>query len=1117
MPDFSQGFDHDDRVLALRSFKVAEESGLEAGLAILPSENLPQTLYSKLQLLVQHNRFQDVVDLVALEQPNCKWLDLAIYSYSALNDFKSAGELIEFAADNCNENWVEPRSRIAAAESVFQEVLGETQFSPNVRIEGLSDNQRQLLQFAIDSIEPIVNRVLATGRVESPIDRIAVEYAMNAYDLLGMHTKSLDLVKPMSTCRPVPILLAQLILRRVCDPIPGLSARLRTEHPLEFSAQFLAALLDRDCYVRPKKSLQHLIDLQQFATQRGKDTVEQLCQAIFETASSMNSMAIEKARPVVDTCLGSPNDYALYFDSVVLLMEDRPQDAKILLEQDRREEEPVWWQILAKSNEALKDLTSASICWEKACDLMPHPDLLMRFAGLSIQQKRFDTALTTLEKAVDQSPDDARLLEQLASTQLRLRRFGDAANVFERLLVLEPTIFRHSVNLAQCQARNGNVPKALETINSIELASPDLTVMGLKVEMLNSLDRPRDSFVELKKAKDSFWNNFRFVLLYMDTAYRAGEDGAAGEAMRHLMTMQKKGELPETIFHEMSLDDVKQMGIERFQQKNALLLDVVKCRLPWLVADSLLNCVPLQAWHQRTQHLRWTKEDSATRGEFSIYSTNRFFVQKNVDGNSSLSQIQRPSPGEAIVVDMSALLTLHKLGRLQQVANYFEKLILPASLGDLAVNDSKRLTPHQPSREQELQTIYDLVQRKVIAKVDREQEATGLQIVDEYSDDERTHFSLLDFAESIKAAELITTEEHSELKKLCTRQQNEEAVLKIDANLSFSIATLRTMARFDWFEHVMSSINCSVFIDDIERETSELRAYEFQAEMFEDHQEFWNLISQFRSEGKLEFQHPKQITEITSDQAEDELEETEQHLTFIDSPLVARENNCRLLADDRFSQSVVLNESSENDQAAFGSDLVIEALEQSGVITPEDAVADFLKLMKWRYRFLVLLPSYLKIAADRSKENLPGPELRTIGLYVQQSMKDPGLLCGMEPSTPPMPIAFKFLMNWKDNCVEFLGLVWEDESYSDEQLTSISQWCLRSLFPSIPNGLVYSQIGRRLGHFLPRAFLMAAMIRFATIQPIEKANRALQLFAGELGMSEDEFFQIAAEAAHDRF
>jgi tetratricopeptide (TPR) repeat protein len=1117
MPDNSRGFDHSFRVLAIKSFVISRQSGLMSGLAMLPNETSQTALYSRLQLLVQNNQFQDAADLVSSLPPNCKWIDLAVYAYTALGKSQSAADLIDFASAHCDENWVIERSRVAAAESVFENILGESRYSPSLRTQGLSSNQRQMLEFVTEVLEPIVARVLATGRMKDAIDRIAVEYAVSSFDLLGLHTKTASLVKPMSLSRPVPLVLAQLVLRRVCDPTPGLSARLRTEHPLDFSAQILAALLDRDCYDRPERALSSLIENQPLAEKTGMDAVKQLCQAIFETACSMDAAAIEKSRFTINKCLGLANDYNQYFDSICLLMNGNPLDAKTMLEQNKRESASVWWQILAKCNEALHDFTSASVCWQNACDLMPHPDLLMRFAGLSIQQKRFETALITLEKAVVQSPHDARLLEQLAFTQLRLRKFSVAADVLDKLRLLEPTVVRHSVNLAQCQARIGNPLKALATICSIDALSPDINVIGLKVELLNSLDKPNDSFAELEKVKESFWHNVRFLLLYIDTAYRSGRDDAAFEALRHVIEMQKNGELPEKIFHEMSREDVKQLGVERFQQKHGLLVDIVRCKLPWLIADSLLNVVPLQAWHHRTQPLRWLSEDLATRGEFSIYSTNRFFVKKEESGDSTLSQIQRPSPGEAIVADMSALLTLHKLGRLQQVVNYFGKLILPASIGDLAVNDSKRLTPHQPSREHEFSIVYDLVQRKLIAKVDRTKETSGIQIVDEYYDDEGTHFSLSNFADLIKEAELITTSDFCDLEKLCKRSKKEGFALRIDEDIAISISTLRTLARFSWFEHVMKSIECRVFTDQFERETRELKAYEFQTKIFDDHQVFWGLINRLSSEGKVEFQHPKKITELTSDHDGDESDEAEQRLTFIDGPLVARENNCRLLADDRFCQSIVFNETPENGQAAFGSDLVVESLEQSGVITPDDALSDFLKLIGWRYRFLVLLPSYLKVAADRSKENLPGPELRSIGIYVQQSMKDPGLLCGMEPSTPPMPIAFKYFLSWKANCVEFLGLVWKDESYSIDQLTTISRWCLTSLFPSIPNGLMYTQIGRRLGDFLPRSFLMAAMIRFATIQPIERANCGLRLFADELGVSEDEFFKIAAETAYDRF
>src|SRR5690606_2449524 len=205
---------------------------------------------------------------------------------------------------------------------------------------------------------------------------------------------------------------------------------------------------------------------------------------------------------------------------------------------------------------------------------------------------------------------------------------------------------------------------------------------------------------------------------YMDTAYRAGEDEAAQSALHQLMKMQHSGQLSEPLFHPMSLDDVKTMGTERLRQRDSLFSEVVRGKLPWLVAEGLLGAVADQAWHRRTQRLRWLPDDVPSRGEWTIYATNGFSVQKDSNGRPTVSRIGVPRSGEPVVADMSAIITLHRLGRLTLAANYFGELILPASFGDLPVRDAQRLTPHQPSREQELRSIHDLVQRRLVTVVE---------------------------------------------------------------------------------------------------------------------------------------------------------------------------------------------------------------------------------------------------------------------------------------------------------------------------------------------------------------------------------------------------------------
>src|SRR5205085_9220337 len=105
---------------------------------------------------------------------------------------------------------------------------------------------RNLLEYVVATLSPFVEQVRVLGRVDGALQRAAVEFCVNALGLLGQLSQITDLVSPMSRCCPVPLFLAQLTLRGMCEPPIGLPGRLRVEHPTNFSARLFAALLDRE-------------------------------------------------------------------------------------------------------------------------------------------------------------------------------------------------------------------------------------------------------------------------------------------------------------------------------------------------------------------------------------------------------------------------------------------------------------------------------------------------------------------------------------------------------------------------------------------------------------------------------------------------------------------------------------------------------------------------------------------------------------------------------------------------------------------------------------------------------------------------------------------------------
>jgi tetratricopeptide (TPR) repeat protein len=1121
MPDPVRDDDHDARIAALSAFEASITSNVDTGLKELGTLNDPLRMHAAIQLLIQNDRFQDAIDLVSGRSLQGKWIELIVYAHVALKDLASAKLLVDNARDYCKTAWSADRCRIAVADSAFSEVLQNTLGGEVIATGGLADDERRILEFVVDVLNPLVAPVRLSGRVDSEIQRAAVEYAVNAHGLLGQFSQIAGLIEPMLQCIPVPLLIAQLALRRVCEPPKGLSGRIRAEHPGNFTALFLAALLDREVYDRSPQSLNALIGLQQLACDLGPDTIEQLCQGLFETASAMNPAALTRSRGVIDSLLGASNRFQLYFNAVGQLMQSDPGNAIRELDSDKREEDAVWWQIAAKAHEMIGDMPKATHCWDQACRLMPHPDMLTRFAGMSIQQHRFEDAVRALTTAAVQTPDDPRILEQLAFAHTRLRQFSQAKEVFQRLVRVCPGVPRLLVNVAICDVHSGDPLSALNSLDTaIEHSGSDLQLLSMRAQILTSLDRAKDAFTDLHRQRSEYWNNASFLVLYMDTAYRAGKEKESHAAFQVLMSMQQNGQLPQPLFRSVTLDELKEIGTERLRQRDWLFSEIVIGKVPWLVAESALGSVPDEAWHCRTQSLRWLPEDFRSRGEWTIYATNGFSVFKTSERQTVLSRIKVPRANEPVVADLSAIMTLHRLGHLTLAADYFGKLILPASFGSIPVHDAQRLTQHQPSREQELRCIQDLVQRRLITFVDDGELVEGMPSVDEYCIDENSQtFNLADVAYFLQQTQRLTSSELAELRPICHRERKPEREIARDTRVRFVVSSLRSLAKYEWLERVLPNVKWCVTRADFDDEMRELHKFELQRSILHAHQAMWDEINQLRRSGKLEYRDSESRRRFRDEEADNngDIDDDREPPPYLDAVLLANDLHCRLLADDRVCQTAVLSGRPDIEDLAFGTDLLLIGLQEQGMLSVDEVSSDLISMMRWRYRFLLPEPLHLKAAAMRSRESLPGPELRQMAAYVQESMRDPGLFCGMEKSEPPTPIAFKYFMGWKELCVQFLASIWEDASIENEQLKLLTTWCLDSLLPAVPRGLRHMPLGRRLGALTPKAIMLSAMIRFATVQPVERANEALRLMSKCLGMTEDEFYDAAAEAADDRY
>ncbi len=230
---------------------------------------------------------------------------------------------------------------------------------------------------------------------------------------------------------------------------------------------------------------------------------------------------------------------------------------------------------------------------------------------------------------------------------------------------------------------------------------------------------------------------------------------------------------------------------------------------------------------------------------------------------------------------------------------------------------------------------------------------------------------------------------------------------------------------------------------------------------------------------------------------------------------IAARDHLPLLVDDRVIQVVMQNETSGAKPVAFGTDRLIERLQEDGAISNERGVEATLRLMRWRYRFVMPSADQLKDLLDRYRENPPGSPLREVAEYAHDCMRDPGLISGFEPTTPPTSMAARLHQGWITTVVQFVMKVWDDETWSEASAQEVTVWATLQLLPSLPATMQGAMQGvlARLEH---RMVISMALIASSITENPERANAGLRVMAEALGIGAGEFYETLADVIAER-
>jgi Tfp pilus assembly protein PilF len=1098
------------RLVALEAFEVELTDGTDAALQVLGAPSDPIRMQATLAILLRAGRYQVAADLIRDQRLDDKWVNLAALVFAFLGDISRARSCVE-SADNSFDATLMRSARLAFAEGVIEQWRKRRPAESPRGIRAWSAQDIELAKTIIDLLQPLLSSVRAKRKIDGDFEQGALTYATYCAEITKNQELLLECVGWLIKHVPLPLVVAEFSLRGLVPNVSrSLPNRLCLEHSGEFQASFLAAMMERELFGEYQAAFEAIVKLSTRA--ENEEQKEAICIALFETCGQCGVGKIEQAIEIVAALRPDDSRPLGLLHAIKHLTEGNLPGATSQLDAIRDETDGVWWQARAQVYEKAGEEEAAQLAWEKASQLLPHPDVIRRSIRASIDRRKYQSAARELRKLLEHDPNNEQNLKAMAWAVIQLNDHAEAVNYLKRLVAINSSNSEYRLWLAQSLARTAQIHDAIQVLQPVcESDEPPLEAILLQSELLETDNKAAEGFRLLRKTASDYWDDPTFLLTYMHRGHAAGEDRLAHEAFARLLELQREGQVPPELMQERTLEDLLEHARHYQSRRETLQQEVIAGRLPWLLAEGILGNPPTWAWALHTQELKWLSEEPLPRAALSIYATNGFTVQSTGEGKS-LEDIIAPEPGSAVVADLSALLTLHKLGLLEEGADYFGYIVLPANYGDLQIRYAHKFSQHQPSREAELRTIRTQIDSDRIQVIP--DDSSELPFVDEYLDNPGGHaYRLKDFIPLLQATQKVAPSAIEELRQVAHESSTVDPAqpsLVLGQKVLIDLMTLRTLANQTVLEPILESFVVGIRNSQYQRIIAELQAHDTARAAKSAHDDLWHTVADLATRGKIRWQG------IPADQQfNDESHEGETHPVYLDAVLLAKHLKLPLLVDDRVLQVLVYQENSSSRSQAFGSDCLLRALATRRVGNSAALASDFRRLMTWRYRFLVPSPDLLFSWAEESVDNLPGPALLDAAAYVHDCLRDRGLHCGLEQSDPPMSLAAKFVVTWLNSIAVFLARVWKDNRFSDEKCSALTRWVGEELVPSCPRGLWLHQAGHALCQAERSSVFGMAMVQFTGVENPTRANQGLRVLAEALGIQEDQYLTVVAAALHN--
>jgi len=783
----------------------------------------------------------------------------------------------------------------------------------------------------------------------------------------------------------------------------------------------------------------------------------------------------EESQKIIYAYLSPDSLWRKYLEAGYQESKGNSDEALKLISEIEAQNPPPHLQILCKYRHALEAIKKGE--YQIAEQLLGesqriYSDQFILRELLKVQMKLENDkgAFETAEKLEKFGISDNTTMYYKAITARNLGYYAKSEQAWDSLVKNNPQDPELAYGYAEVLAVQEKYNEAIDMVNKFIKCDKELNLKCLRLAayILRSSDKEKNAFEILDNCFEHFQDDSALLLEYVDLGFRIGEEEKAHKALMRLEQLKQAGKIQDQVFRAVSLDEIKDMVHRRYESRKKLCEQYSQGKALRYFFSSFFNIPLYLDWAYRTQPLAFLPEGS-TRAEFTTYSTNGFRVEKN-----KLIPIAIPSNIRNIVIDYTALITLHQLGLIPKLIGRFDAIYYPDILHLALEEDKQKYKPVQASQEEiyrNLEKKFDSDLIKYISVPDshkdtevklaiRLAEAENLPLVSAYLEKEEIpeHSSVIvirfhQILSHLYEKGRIREARYLELKKIIQDKVDITTsgladIFDSAVRLVFDEITLELAERYD----LIDLINEAGFKIIVEKTVWQSMQRKIREGAFFDRAAQWQkellMLLKDIKKGRSRLFIPEHVLIREETQKKKNLHIYD--ILTVETFQIAERKELSLLVDDRFIQMQIAKHPINKQ---FGSDALLQSLFEEKILSLEEYSQAFLKLCEWRYRFLVPTSEIIIFFALEYKNNLLGKPLEALIKYSNECMKDNGLFLGREPTIPPTLCGVKFYMQWVNVWIDALIKIWTDPAFSQEKRDEITKQVFLRAFPQGPQGL----------------------------------------------------------------